>query len=142
MSRPPHNNDKCQKTNNKGESMSHVTERFEAAVRDLVTDGSVKQRLTRAYSEHLEGLQAIDLPNKVTAVYTDLDAAVHRVAPSGTATPVQASVQKMSSSEAAHYARCIVKIYAELLRHGHRSEPLKVVDTREPPVPAYLANGS
>jgi hypothetical protein len=136
------NNEKCQKINNKGESMSYVTERFEAAVRDLVTDGPVKERLMRAYSAHLDGLNPIDLPTKVASVYAELNAAVHRVAPSGTATPIKASVQKMSPAEAAQYAQCVVKIYAELLRHGDRAETLKVVDSREPPVPAYLANGS
>ena len=42
--------------------MAHLADRFAAAVRTLVSDGPVKQRLCRAYAEHLEDLQDIELP--------------------------------------------------------------------------------
>lgn len=122
--------------------MSHLAERFEAAVLQLTADGPVKQRLTRAYSEHLEGLQAEELPQGIVAIYEDLDAALHRVGASGNETRTRASVRKMSTAEAARYAASIVSMYGQLLRHGERTEPLKVVEPSSRSVPAYLVGSS
>ena len=38
--------------------MSYLGKRFEAAVSVLVADGPIKQRLTAAYSEHLDDLES------------------------------------------------------------------------------------
>ena len=48
--------------NKKGSSMSHLAERFAEAVRTLVSDGPIKQRLSRAFAEHLEGLDDAEFP--------------------------------------------------------------------------------
>jgi hypothetical protein len=122
--------------------MSHLAERFEAAVVQLTADGSLKQRLSRAYSEHLEGLQAQELPQSIAPVYADLHAALHRVPPLGNETRARASVRKMSSADAARHAAAIVSMYGDLLRHGERAEPLKVVEPSPRSVPAYLVGGS
>ena len=122
--------------------MSHLTERFEAAVLLLVAEGPVKQRLSRAYSDYLEGLEPSDLPQGVGAAYRDLDAALHRVAPLGTETRAKASIRKMSTADAARYAESIVAMYGQLWRHGERAEPLKIVEPSARSVPAFLVNGS
>src|SRR5690606_5586715 len=115
--------------------MFHITQRFEAAVCALVGEGKVKQRLADAYAAHLEGIERDDLPQVLRDAFTELDAALHRVAPVGKESGIKASVQKMSFSEAASYACMIAKLYAELVRHGDRAEPLKVVEPSHASVP-------
>jgi hypothetical protein len=109
--------------------MSLALERFQGAVRVLIGDGPVKVRLVRAYSEYLEDLLDLEVPVSGGDALHELYVALHRVAPSGTETPVRASVQKMSSGEAAWHAGTILRLYVELLSHPRRVEPLKVVDT-------------
>jgi len=121
--------------------MAYYTDRFQAAVQCLVDEGPVKLRLTRAYSEFLETLQDEDAPISVKNSLSELHDAMHRVAPMGTETSVRASVQKMSTSEAARHAKSIVQIYAQLLTQGERSEPLKVVEETHKP-PWYLVSGT
>jgi hypothetical protein len=113
--------------------MAQLAERFEAALYALIGDGPIKQRLSRAYSEHLEDLEESELPASLRAVFKDLNTALHRVPPAGKETPVNASVQKMSFVEAGAHAGTIVQLYAELLRGGERAEPLKVVKSAKEP---------
>lgn len=108
--------------------MMHYVERFEAAIQALIADGPVKQRLTRAYSDHLEDLQDAELPVQAKGALKDLHTALHSVPPVGKQSSVKASVQKMSSGEAGWHAETIFKLYAELLTQAARPEPLKVVE--------------
>lgn len=117
--------------------MSHLAERFASAVRVLVGDGPIKQRLCRAYSEFLDGLDDAELPPPMRAAFGELAAALNRVAPAGKETRVQASVQKMSATEAAEHAATVAKLYAELLTQTERAEPLKVVSSSAK-TPRYL----
>jgi hypothetical protein len=117
--------------------MSHLIERFHAAVRALLGEGPVKQRLAKAYSDHLEDLQGLELPLTDNGTFAELHAALHRVAPVGKETCVKASVQKMSSSEAQGHAETIVRLYAELV--ARRGEPLKVVEPLVKAPPRFLA---
>jgi hypothetical protein len=117
--------------------MSHLAERFASAVRVLVGDGPVKQRLCRAYSDFLDGLDDAELPPTTRAAFADLAAALNRVAPAGKETRVHATVQKMSGAEAAEHASTIAKLYAELLTQSERAEPLKVVSSSTK-TPRYL----
>ncbi len=119
--------------------MSHLAERFAEAVRTLVSDGPLKQRLSRAFAEHLEGLDDAEFPLTLRHDFNDLQAALRRVQPVGKETRVHASVQKMSPFEAHGHADTIVKLYVELLSHTERAEPLKVVSSTKKP-PRYLTN--
>jgi len=47
----------------------------------------------------------------------------------------------MSSDEARAHAGTIVMLYAELVRHGHRAEPLRVVPSGRKKPPKYLSEG-
>jgi hypothetical protein len=118
--------------------MAHLVQRFEAAVHALIGDGPVKQRLVQAYSGHLEDLRGLELPVNANGAFAELHAALHRVAPVGKETPVKASVQKMSASEAVWHAETIVRLYAELLSQARRPEPLKVVEALERTPPRFL----
>jgi len=119
--------------------MSHLAERFANAVRTLIGDGPIKQRLGQAYTEHLEDLPATELPVGLLSSFSDLQAALSRIAPAGSASRVRANVQKMSPSEAGSHAGTILKLYVELMVHSERAEPLKVVSTVKS-TPRYLTN--
>jgi hypothetical protein len=118
--------------------MPYLADRFAEAVRTLVSDGPIKQRLSRAYAENLEGLDHAELPAGLRREFGDLEAALSRIAPAGSETRVRASVQKMSPSEACDHASTIVKLYVELMGQAARAEPLKVVTTAKK-TPRYLA---
>ena len=118
--------------------MSSPAERFAAAVAVLVADGPIKQRLATACSLHLAELTEADLPPALRREFADLQAAISRVAPVGYATPVRASVQKMSPREASAHAATIVKLYVGLMSGVERAEPLKVV-APPPKTPRYLS---
>jgi hypothetical protein len=95
--------------------------------------------LVRAYAEHLENLQAAELPAGLRASFGDLQEALSRISPVGNESRVRANVQKMSPTEAGTHAGTIVKLYVELMVQGERAEPLKVVSTVKTP-PRYLTN--
>jgi hypothetical protein len=120
--------------------MSHLSQRFAEAVRTLVSDGPVKQRLGRAFADYLEGIDAAELPLAVRSEFNDLLHALNRVEPVGKETRVRASVQKMSPAEAGAHADTIVRLYVALLGQSERAEPLKVVNSPKPP--RYLTNRS
>lgn len=110
--------------------MTQVRAAFEAAVEVLVADGPIKTRLCRAFESHLEPLEGVELPASVTDAYRELQTALHRVGPVGRQTCVYATVQKMSSCEAASHAARILSIYTELLEQNERTGPLKIVEQR------------
>lgn len=126
--------------------MSHLSERFAAAVRTLVGDGTVKERLGRAYLEHLEHVEETDLPLAQRPLFAALREAMNRVTPFGKESPIRASVQKMSAADASRHARTIVELYCELAfaeRSGaERAEPLKVVSTKPQQPPRFLTGRS
>jgi hypothetical protein len=105
----------------------------------LIGDGPIKQRLSRAYSAHLEDLAEAELPAALRRDFAELQGAVSRIAPVGNETRVRASVQKMSPDEAASHAGTIVKLYVELMNTLERAEPLKVVSSQKKP-PHFLAS--
>lgn len=111
--------------------MPHLAERFANAVRTLVSDGTVKQRLSQAYSEHLDGVEEMELPTSLRGSFSCLQAALTRIAPVGNEGRVRANVQKMSPAEAGNHASTIVKLYVEIVAHGERAEPLKVVTSTQ-----------
>lgn len=123
--------------------MSHLAERFADAVRTLVGDGPIKQRLSRAYADYLEDLESSELPAGLRPEFSGLQEALSRIDPVGNETRVRANVQKMSPSEAGSHAGTIVKLYVELISQGERAEPLKVVNAQNTkPPPRYLAHRS
>jgi hypothetical protein len=109
--------------------VSHLTDRFAEAVQTLVGDGSIKQRLIRAFSDHLGDLDGADLPPALRPGFLELQTALSCRAPAGIESRVAASVQKMSAAEAGDYAGTIVDLYAALIGQLERAEPLKVVNS-------------
>ena len=120
--------------------MSHLAERFAEAVQTLVGDGPVKQRLIRAFGDHLGDLDGADLPPALRPGFSELQAALSCRAPVGTESRVQASVHKMSAAEARDHAGTIVELYAALVGQLERAEPLKVVISPRKTTARLLAN--
>lgn len=120
--------------------MSPLAAHFAEAVHTLVADGPIKQRLSRAFAEHLQCLEQGELPVALRGEFAELEAALTRVAPAGSEGRVRATVQKMSPGEASGHAGTIVKLYAAiLLGQAERAEPLKVVTGAKNP-PRYLTS--
>lgn len=118
--------------------MAPLIDRFASAVRVLVGDGPVKQRLVDAYANHLADLKESELPADLREAFKALQEALARVQPAGRETRLKASVQKMSGSEAAEHAAAIARLHGRLCAIGERAEPLKVV-AQAKNTPRYLA---
>ena len=108
--------------------MPYLDERFEAAVLTLVREGSVKDRLVTAYLKDRDDLGSDELPQDLRKRFEDLHAALHAVTPIGREPSVRATIRKMSKPQAGNHARTIVSLYTDLICHGKRAEPLKVVN--------------
>lgn len=118
--------------------MFHLTKRFESAVRALVGDGPIKQRLGHAWEAYLGDLSPPDFPDAFRDRFELLHEALHSASPIGKENSLKVTVRKMSFVEAAQHAASIVDLYVDLVRNAERVvEPLKVVHREEPP-PRYL----
>jgi len=122
--------------------MPYLAERFEAAVSALVAEGSVKDRLSAAYLEHLDDLETSELPQGLRTKFDDLHTALHAVTPIGREPCIKATIRKMSRLQAGDHARTIVSIYAELVCRGERAEPLKVVNGKRKKAPRFVSQGA
>ncbi|MDH3417901.1 MAG: hypothetical protein OEQ25_05540 [Gammaproteobacteria bacterium] len=121
--------------------MSYLAERFQAAVTVLVGDGAIKERLAAAYVENLDDLEDTEFPATLRQAFSDLELALHAEHPIGREPCVRATVRKMSSNEARAHANTIVMLYAELVRHSDRAEPLRVVPSGRKKPPKFLSEG-
>lgn len=119
--------------------MSYHIDRFYAAMAVLASDGHIKQRLTKAYEDHLDTIKEDELPPAVRPAFADVQAQMHRVAPQNGEGPIRASVRKMSPPEAGECAVAILSLYRELLKHGDSVQPeLKLEVEKRKPVPPFL----
>jgi len=98
--------------------MSHQEERFYAAVSMLAAHGRVKQRLIRAYEDHLTRIEESELPIPAQERFAELRRQMYSVAPANGESPVCASVRKMSKIQADGCALAIVELFRDVLRFG------------------------
>ena len=123
--------------------MTNHVDRFHAAVTVLAGNGRVKQRLIKAYDEHLADIDADELPEAVKLGFADLTSLVYRVSPLNGEGPVCASVRKMSSKEAGECARSLVSLYRELLSVAGDSPAAVPLDKpKSVPTPPFLVKTS
>ena len=119
--------------------MSHQVDRFFAAISVLVAHGPIKQRLIKAYEQHLEEIEEDDLPVAVQGSFVALRRAMHRVSPSNGEGPICASVRKMSKIQADDCARSIIEMYGGVVgQTGDTLAPLPLVAEDRPGVPPFL----
>ena len=123
--------------------MTNHVDRFHAAVTVLAGNGRVKQRLMKAYGDHLADIEADELPDAVRLEFADLTSLMYRVAPLNGEGPVCASVRKMSTKEAGQCARSVVSLYRELLSiTGDIPAALPLDKANSNPTPPFLVKSS
>jgi hypothetical protein len=95
--------------------MTNTVDRFYAALRVLTGEGSVKQRLIRAYADNLDDLDVSELPDELQERFAETHQRVHSVPPLNGEGAVRASVRKMSAQDASDCAHALLSIYAGML---------------------------
>lgn len=119
--------------------MTDLVDRFHAALQVLAGHGHVKQRLIKAYEEHLADIHDDELPVALRQSLADLRHDMQRVAPLNGEGPICASVRKMSLQEASECAGRIVSLFSEISRRGADAQSaLPLGDEEEVRVPPFL----
>jgi len=95
--------------------LNHV-DRLNAALTVLAGHGHIKQRLIKAYEDHLADIDEDELPVVMKQPFADLRKQMHQVAPLNGEGPICASVRKMSIDEASECAAQMVALYGEISR--------------------------
>ena len=101
--------------------MADHLKRFHAALLVLAGHGHVKQRLIKAFEEHLNEIHEDELPVALKQSFANLRHELHRVSPLNGEGPICASVRKMSLDEASECAGRIVTLYGEIARQRNES---------------------
>ena len=95
--------------------MTYHVDRLYAAVTALAGDGHIKQRLISAYQDHLDDIDADELPADAQSAFNKLRSRMYAVSPLNGEGPICASVRKMSAIEASECAETIVDVFRELI---------------------------
>jgi hypothetical protein len=98
--------------------MSIAWQRFHAAALALARSGSVKDRLQRAYRQHLADLDAGALPTEVRGDFLALGRALTREKPMRGEDAVAATIRKLSNAEVDDLATSMIEIYGHIARLG------------------------
>ena len=119
--------------------MTDHVDRFHAALLVLAGHGHVKQRLIRAFEDHLAEIHEDELPIAMRQSFADLRHEMQRVAPLNGEGPICASVHKMSLQEASECAGRIVSLFGEISRNSADGQTaLLMGDEEEIRVPPFL----
>ena len=119
--------------------MTDHVDRFHAALIVLAGHGHVKQRLIRAFEDHLVDIHEDELPVAIKQSFADLRQEMHRVLPLNGEGPICASVRKMSLTEASDCAGRIVTLFGEIVRQRDDLQPALSMDgDGESRVPPFL----
>jgi hypothetical protein len=101
--------------------MSTTLEQLEGAALSLARSGTIKDRLTDAYRNHLALMNAEDLPAGVRTELIACHEAMTREPPLLRGEDaVRATVRKMSNREANDIASNVIRMFAALLRESVR----------------------
>ncbi len=109
---------------------SAAWERLHKATLELAKASSIKQRLTDAYSRHLQDLATADLPGSARTEFEVLRQRMTEVPPLRGETAVAATVRKMSTDEADACAARIVRLLDALHWETGRSEGVSRIRAR------------
>lgn len=119
--------------------MTDHVDRFHAALLVLAGHGHVKQRLIRAFEDHLAEIHEDELPIAMRQSFADLRHEMQRVAPLNGEGPICASVRKMSLQEASECAGRIASLFGEISRYSADGQTaLLLGDEEEMRVPPFL----
>ncbi len=103
--------------------MSSAWEHFFAATAILASAGPIKHRLAEAYRHHLADVDQDELPKEIRDEFSSLSNSLSRVTPLRGETAVQATVRKMSDTEAGGIAVRIVNMFGTISRQQTVQRP-------------------
>ena len=119
--------------------MSYPVDSFHAAAAVLVGHGHIKQRLMKAFEEHLDAIDEDEVPQRRRNVFAEVQKAMHCVAPLNGEGAVCASVRKMSPIEAGDCAIAILSVYREMLKDDDDDQAdLRISHENRTAVPPFL----
>lgn len=121
--------------------MSTTRQQLEGAALSLVRAGSIKDRLTDAFRNHLAQVSVEELPEALRAPFRACQDALTRERPLRGEDAVRATVRKMSNSEADEVASCLMRLYSAYLREAARDESARDEAAREAALPNVVMNG-
>lgn len=123
-------------------SSSSAWEKFQAATLSLTRSGTLKDRLTHAYRDHLSQIDVAELPKELRDDFRILTDAMTREPPLVRGDDAfRATIRKMSNEDAEEIASWVVKMLCDLraaAAGAHRTTqtaqivPLYIAETREP----------
>jgi hypothetical protein len=97
--------------------MDSAWEKLQAATLSLARSGTIKERLTNAYRNHLASVVEADLPTEVRDEFRAFSYAITREQPMLRGEDaVRATIRKMSNDEADHIASSVVRMFAAMPR--------------------------
>jgi hypothetical protein len=96
--------------------MSTTWEKFQGATLSLARSGSIKDRLTDAYRNHLSGVAEEELPREIREEFHNVRCSLTRERPEKGEDAIRASVRKMSSHEAEDIAKTVVQMLSVMAR--------------------------
>jgi len=117
--------------------MSTAWDKFQGATLSLVRSGSIKDRLTEAYRNHLAEISEDELPREIREDFHNVILSLTREPPMLRGEDaVRATTRKMSNDEADRLACTLVRMFAAI---PHVSAPSARHATPAQVVPLYLA---
>ena len=96
--------------------MSTTWEKFQGATLSLARSGSIKERLTDAYRNHLSAVAEEELPREIREQFHNVRCSLTRERPQRGEDAIRASVRKMSSHEAENIAETVVQMLSVMAR--------------------------
>ena len=115
--------------------MSATWDRFHGAALLLAGAGPVKQRLADAYRIHLADLDVEEMPRELRSEFLSLAESLTSGRAVGGLGVVDATVRKLSDTQAATYAARLVGLYGQLAHlqlHGQRAPALRAISSSQP----------
>ena len=123
--------------------MSYHVDHFFAAVSVLAGHGHIKQRLMKAYEDHLTEISEDELPVAAKQAFADLKHSIYSVTPLKGESPISASVRKMSVGEASECAASVVTVYGEIVRYRDGAQASLPLDRKDQVgVPPFLVKSN
>jgi hypothetical protein len=120
-------------------STSTTLDKFQSATLSLACPGSIKDRLTDAYRNHLAFVDEEELPSELREEFRACSSALTRERPLGRGEDaLRATVRKMSNDEAAEVAFSVVRMFGALSRSNAGSTRTKA-SKNSSVVPFYVA---
>ena len=97
--------------------MNTTLDKFRGAALSLARSGSIKDRLTDAYRNHLAFVDESELPGELVAEFRAVSCALNRQRPLLRGEDAfRATVRKMSNTEADEIASSVVRLFGEISR--------------------------